>query len=185
MQSAEKNHPGERFFIRRDEISKEESSLRENFCWQRCNQQRRIILGREFLPAGMKSAEKNHPCERILIGRDAISEEESSLGENFCWQRCNQQRKIIPGREFLSVGMKSARKNHPWKRILIRRDAISIAEGIAFSEFPSGEISNPTTYCKIPTGWPPRPGRKKPLVVPEEKTIASGFRFYVAAISAL
>ena len=40
-------------------------------------------------------------------------------------------------------------------------------------------------YCKIPTGWPPRPGRKKPLVVPEEKTIASGFRFYVAAISAL
>jgi len=26
-----KNHPGKRFFIRRDEISKEESSLRENF----------------------------------------------------------------------------------------------------------------------------------------------------------
>ena len=27
----------------------------------------------------MKSAEKNHPCERIFVGRDAISKEESSL----------------------------------------------------------------------------------------------------------
>ena len=42
--------------------------------------------------------------------------------------------------------MKSARKNHPWERILIGRDEISIAEGIAFSELPSGEISNPTTF---------------------------------------
>ena len=31
----------------------------------------------------MKSARKNHPWERIFIRRDEISEEESSLGENF------------------------------------------------------------------------------------------------------
>ena len=31
MKSAEKNHLWERIFIRRDEISGEESSLRENF----------------------------------------------------------------------------------------------------------------------------------------------------------
>ena len=65
--------------------------------------------------------------------------------------------------------MKSARKNHPRKRILIRRDEISgkessrkrifigrdeisIAEGIAFSELPSGEISNPTTFRIDPKG---------------------------------
>ena len=41
-----------------------------------------IILGRDFLLAGMKSAEKNHPWERIFIGRDEISEEESSPEEN-------------------------------------------------------------------------------------------------------
>ena len=145
MKSARKNHPWERIFIRRDEISEEESSLGENFCWQRCNQQRRIIPGREFLSAGMKSARKNHPGERIFVGRDAISREESSLGENFCRQGCNQQGRIILERNFLSAGMKSARKNHPWERILIRRDEISIAEGIAFSELPSGEILNPTT----------------------------------------
>ena len=65
--------------------------------------------------------------------------------------------------------MQSARKNHPWKRIPIRRDAISeeksslreifirrdeisIAEGIAFSELPSGEILNPTTFRIDPKG---------------------------------
>ena len=96
MQSARKNHPGERILIGRDEIGEGESSLGEIFYPQRCNQQRRIILVREFLPAGMKSAEKNHPWERILIGRDAISGEESSLRENSYWQRCNQQRRIIP-----------------------------------------------------------------------------------------
>ena len=42
-----------------------------------------IILGREFLPVGMKSARKNHPWERIFAGRDEISREESSLEENF------------------------------------------------------------------------------------------------------
>ena len=103
MQSAEKNHPCEKIFagrdeigeeesslgeifIRRDEISGKESSPEENSCWQRCNQQRKIILGREFLLAEMQSAEKNHPRKRVLIRRDAISKEESSLGENFCWQ---------------------------------------------------------------------------------------------------
>ena len=48
--------------------------------------------------------------------------------------------------------MQSAEKNHPRKRILIRRDEISIAEGIAFSELPSGEISNPTTFRMDPKG---------------------------------
>ncbi len=48
--------------------------------------------------------------------------------------------------------MQSARKNHPRKRILIRRDEISIAEGIAFSELPSGEILNPTTFRIDPKG---------------------------------
>ena len=100
----------------------------------------------------MKSARKNHPGERIFVGRDAISREESSLGENFCWQRCNQQGRIIPGREFLSAGMKQARKNHPRKRVLIRRDEISIVEGIAFSELPSGEILNPATFRIDPKG---------------------------------
>ena len=31
----------------------------------------------------MKSTRKNHPWERIFVGRDEISEEESSLGEDF------------------------------------------------------------------------------------------------------
>ena len=66
MQSARKNYPREKFFIRRD-----------------ANQRGRIILGREFLPVVMQSARKNHPRKRILIRRDAISEGESSLGENF------------------------------------------------------------------------------------------------------
>ena len=100
----------------------------------------------------MQSARKNHPWERIPIRRDEISEEESSRRENSYWQRCNQQRRIIPGREFLSAGMKSARKNHLWERIPIGRDEISIAEGIAFSELPSGEISNPTTFRIDPKG---------------------------------
>ena len=43
----------------------------------------RIILERGFLSAGMKQARKNHLWERILIRRDEISEEESSLGESF------------------------------------------------------------------------------------------------------
>ena len=87
MQSAEKNHPGERFFIRRDEISGgRESSLGEIFYPQRCNQRGRIILEREFLLAEMKSARENHPWERIFAGRDEISGEESSLRENFCQQ---------------------------------------------------------------------------------------------------
>ena len=33
------------------------------------------------------ASEKNHPWERIFIRRDEISEEESSLGENFYPQR--------------------------------------------------------------------------------------------------
>ena len=128
MKSARKNHPGERILICRDEISEEESSLEENSYPQRCNQRGRIIPEREFLLAEMKSARKNHPRKRILIRRDAISEKESSLGENFCWQRCNQRGRIILGREFLPAGMKSAEKNHPCERIFAGRDAISEEE---------------------------------------------------------
>ena len=123
MKSARENHPWERIFAGRDAISEEESSRGEIFYPQGCNQQGRIIPGREFLLAEMQSAEKNHPGERILIGRDAISEEESSLEEN-----SYQQRRIIPGREFLLAGMKSAEKNHPWERIFVRRDEISGGE---------------------------------------------------------
>ena len=100
----------------------------------------------------MKSARKNHPWKRIFADRDEISEEESSSEENSYPQRCNQQRRIIPERDFLSAGMKSAEKNHSRKRVLIRRDEISIAEGIAFSELPSGEISNPATFRIDPKG---------------------------------
>ena len=46
-------------------------------------QARRVILEREFLSAGMKSARKDHPWERIFIRRDEISEEGSSLREDF------------------------------------------------------------------------------------------------------
>ena len=42
--------------------------------------------------------------------------------------------------------MKSAGNNHPWKRFFIRRDEISIAAGPTFSELPSDEILNPTTF---------------------------------------
>ena len=48
--------------------------------------------------------------------------------------------------KYLPAGMKSARKSHPWKRFFIHRDEISIIEGPAFSELPSGEILNPTTF---------------------------------------
>ena len=48
--------------------------------------------------------------------------------------------------------MKSAEKNHPGERFFIGRDEISIAEGIAFSELPSGEILNPTTFRIDPKG---------------------------------
>lgn len=68
-------------------------------------------------------------------------------------------------------------KNH------VRDGATVILQEHAEYQYAEGYVES--IYCKIPTGWPPRPGRKKPLVVPEEKTIASGFRFYVAAISAL
>ena len=100
----------------------------------------------------MQSARKNHPGERIFVGRDAISREESTPEENSYPQRCNQRGRIIPERDFLSAGMKSARKNHPRKRIFIGRDEISIAEGIAFSELPSSEISNPATFRIDPKG---------------------------------
>ena len=48
--------------------------------------------------------------------------------------------------------MKSARKNHLRERFSIRRDEISIAEGTAFSELPSGEILNLTTFRIDPKG---------------------------------
>ena len=48
--------------------------------------------------------------------------------------------------------MQSAEKNHPGERFFIRRDAISVAEGIAFTELPSGEISNPATFRIDPKG---------------------------------
>ena len=35
------------------------------------------------MPAGMKSAGRNHPWEKIFAGRDEINREESSLRENF------------------------------------------------------------------------------------------------------
>ena len=43
----------------------------------------RIILGRDFLLAGMKSAWKNHPWKSFFVGRDEIRVEESSLEEDF------------------------------------------------------------------------------------------------------
>ena len=43
----------------------------------------RIILGRGFLLAGMKSVWKNHPWKRIFIRGDEMSGEESSLKEDF------------------------------------------------------------------------------------------------------
>ena len=67
--------------------------------------------GREFLSAGMKQARKNHPRERIFIRRDEISEEESSLREDFYPQRWNKRERIIPERGFLSAGMKSTGEN--------------------------------------------------------------------------
>jgi len=60
MKSARENHPWERIFAGRDEISEEESSLREIFYPQGCNQRGRIIPERNFLFAGMQSARKNH-----------------------------------------------------------------------------------------------------------------------------
>ena len=43
----------------------------------------RIILGRAFLLAGIKSVGKNHPWKRIFVGGDEIRGEESSLEEIF------------------------------------------------------------------------------------------------------
>jgi len=37
MKSVGKDHPWKRFFIGRDEICGEESSLEEIFCWRRCS----------------------------------------------------------------------------------------------------------------------------------------------------
>ena len=64
------------------------------------------------MPAGMKSARKNHPGERFFIGRDEIGGVESSLREIF-----------------YPAGMRLAGENHLWERFFIRRDEISIAEG--------------------------------------------------------
>ena len=86
MKFAGKIHPCERIFIGRDEICRGESSLREDFYRQGWNLQGRIIPARGFLSAGMKSAGKNHPQERIFIGRDEICGEEASLREDFYWQ---------------------------------------------------------------------------------------------------
>ena len=44
---------------------------------------RRIISGRGFFSAEMKSVGKNHPWKTFLIHRDEISEGKSSLEENF------------------------------------------------------------------------------------------------------
>ena len=123
------------FLLWEDALPTAESSLREDFYRQGWNQWSRIIPGRGFCSVGMKSVEKNHLWERILFGRDEISGEESSLRENFYRQGWNQWGRIISGRRFLLAGMKSAEKNHPWEKIFINRDEISIAEGPAFSEF--------------------------------------------------
>ena len=74
-----------------------------NFYPQGWNQPGWIILGREFSSAGMKWAGKNHPCGRIFIRRDEMSEEESSLREIFHPQGWNQPGRIILGRDFLSA----------------------------------------------------------------------------------
>ena len=139
MKSSRKNHLWERIFIRRDEISGEESSLREDFYPQGWNQRRRIIPERKLLSAGMKSAEKNHPWRRIFIRRDETSEEGIILREDFYSQGWNQRGRIIPERDFLSAGMKSSRENHPWERIFIRRDEISGEESSLGEDFyPQG-----------------------------------------------
>ena len=87
-----------------------------------------IILARDFLSTGMISVGKDHPWKRILIRRDDISGDESSLEVDVYPQGWNQQGRIIPGGGFLSAGMKSVRMNHPWKRFFIRRDEISREE---------------------------------------------------------
>ena len=125
MKSEGKDHPWKRIFIRRDDISRDESSLEVDFYPQGWNQQGRIIPGGGFLSAGMKSVRMNHPWKRFFIRRDDISRDESSLEEIFYPQGWNQLGIIILAREFLSTGMKSVGKNHPWKRIFIRRDEIS------------------------------------------------------------
>ena len=113
------NHPWKRIFVGRDEIRGEESSLGEIFYRRGWNERGRIILGKDFLLAGMKWAGKNHLWKRILIGRDEMSGEESSLKEDFCWQGWNEQGRIILERGFLLAGMKWAGKNHPWKRFFV------------------------------------------------------------------
>ena len=116
MKSAGKNHPWKRFFIGRDEIRGEESSLEEIFYRQGWNSWERIILGRDFLSAGMKSEGKNHPWKRFFIGRDEIRREKSSLEEIFYWQGWKPKGRIILGRGFLSVGIKSASARGPRSR---------------------------------------------------------------------
>ena len=158
MKQARKNHPWKRFFIHRDETSEEESSLEEDFYLQGCNQRGRIILERGFLSAGMKQVRKNHPWERILIRRDETSEEESSLREDFYPQGWSKRGRIIPEREFLSAGMKQARKNHPWERILIRRDEISEEESSLGEDF-------------YPQGW-----NKRGRIIPERGFLSAGMK---------
>ena len=53
----------------------------------------------------------------------------------FCFEGCSSDRRIIPERRFLSVGMKSAEKNHLWERIFISRDEISGAESSLGEDF--------------------------------------------------
>ena len=53
----------------------------------------------------------------------------------FCFEGCSSDRRIIPERRFLSVGMKSAEKNHLWERILFGRDEISGAESSLREDF--------------------------------------------------
>ena len=156
MKSAGKNHPWERIFTSRDEINGEESSLRENYCRQGWNQRGRIILEREFLPAGMKSAGKNHPWERIFAGRDEINSEVSSLRENFYQQGWNQQGRIILGRELLPAGMKSTGKNHPWERIFAGRDEINRKESSLRENFCQqgwNQHRRGTCVLGITLGW--------------------------------
>ena len=116
MKSVGKDHPWKRILIHRDEISRDESSSEEIFYPQGWYQPGWIILGREFLSAGMKSARKNHPQKRIFICRDEISADESSLEEIFHPQGWYQPGIIILGRDFLSAGMKSASPRAPRSR---------------------------------------------------------------------
>ena len=59
-------------------------------------------------------------------------------------EMCPAQRgRIISGSEFLFTGMKSVGENHLWERFLIRRDEMSIAEGLRVQSHNDGNQESP------------------------------------------